>query len=235
MKRFSYKGFSCWYEVVRQERKSVVLSLTGDGTVFLRCPNTMMDSDISDFLKKKWQWIKKNGEILERARKRQKAVRYCEGGKALYLGNLYPVAIRKSKKNDVVWSNESIIICTRRDIHDEEYNRSVFEKWLKKRSILIFTERLHSVWGWFDYTTLPTLRVRKMKRQWGSCNGNDTILLNEKLLYTPIACIDYVLVHELCHFQHHHHRKAFWDMVSAKYPQWKRAKERLDNEYGLYV
>lgn len=235
MRRFSYKGFSCWYEVIRQKRKSVVLSFKRDGTVFLRCPNTMMDSEIRGFLQTRWRWLRKHREILENARKKWQGVRYCEGGMVLYLGKLYPVVVRKSRKNSVICSNETIVICTRNDIHDEAYNRSLFEKWLRKRSAFIFTERLHRAWEWFDYASFPVLKVRKMRKQWGSCNGKDTIILNHRLIYAPLECIDYVLVHELCHIQYHHHKKAFWDMVNTKYPQWKKEKERLDTEYGVYL
>ena len=235
MKQFSYKGFSCWYEVTRQERKSIVLSFENNGIMSLRCPNAMVDSDIRDFLQKRWRWIKKNGEILEQARKKRKAVRYCEGGQALYLGKMHPITVRKNKKNDIVYNNDSIVICTRRDVCNEDHNRFLFEKWLKKRSYLIFTERLQNLWQQFDYTDIPVLRVRKMKRRWGSCNGSDVIVLNEKLLHAPLSCIDYVLVHELCHLKYYHHKKPFWDMVEEHYPEWRKAKERLDTEYGLYI
>ncbi|MEL6611219.1 MAG: SprT family zinc-dependent metalloprotease, partial [Bacteroidota bacterium] len=74
----------------------------------------------------------------------------------------------------------------------------------------------------------PPLQVRRMERRWGSCTASGRVLLNPRLIHTPTACIDYVVLHELCHFRHPHHGPAFYALLERVMPDWKGRKERLE-------
>lgn len=56
--------------------------------------------------------------------------------------------------------------------------------------------------------TKPPLRVLTMQTQWGSCSPNGRITLNPHLVKAP-QCIDYVILHELCHIAEHNHIERF--------------------------
>lgn len=50
--------------------------------------------------------------------------------------------------------------------------------------------------------------IRNMNTRWGSCSkSTGRITLNLKLFYKPDACIEYIIVHELCHLIHPDHGK----------------------------
>ena len=67
-----------------------------------------------------------------------------------------------------------------------------------------------------------------MKTRWGVCNRRDNVItLNTELLKKDIDLIDYVIIHELCHFYEANHSKKFWDLVSIYYPDYKNARKRL--------
>ena len=67
-----------------------------------------------------------------------------------------------------------------------------------------------------------------MKTRWGVCNrSNNTITLNSELLKKEITLLDYVIVHEMCHFKHPNHSKDFWNEVSKYYPYYKLARKKL--------
>ncbi|MFA7063896.1 MAG: SprT-like domain-containing protein [Bacilli bacterium] len=92
----------------------------------------------------------------------------------------------------------------------------------------IFTSRLNQIRQ--QFTDLPefTLKVRKMKSKWGVCNKNSmSITLNTVLITKDIHLIDYVIIHELCHFKHMNHSKEYWDYVSKFYPYYKKARKEL--------
>lgn len=74
-----------------------------------------------------------------------------------------------------------------------------------------------------------------MKRRWGSFLSQDKVILNPKLIHASKDCIDYVIVHELCHLKYKDHNKKFWHLLDEKYPEWKKVKEKLETlGAGLY-
>ena len=83
----------------------------------------------------------------------------------------------------------------------------------------------------FDDLPKFTLRVRKMKTRWGVCNKSSmTVTLNTELITKDVNLIDYVIVHELCHFKHMDHSPAFWNEVYKYYPYYKQARKELNNK-----
>jgi predicted metal-dependent hydrolase len=70
--------------------------------------------------------------------------------------------------------------------------------------------------------------VRKMHKRWGSCARSGNVLLNSELVKTPLSCIEYVVMHELCHLMEQNHSPAFFRLLSRHLPDWRRRKERLE-------
>ena len=67
-----------------------------------------------------------------------------------------------------------------------------------------------------------------------SSRKNNTILLNYYLYTTPIACIDYVILHELAHSIYYNHNSDFYLFLSFYMPDWKERKKELDYNYCRY-
>ena len=98
----------------------------------------------------------------------------------------------------------------------------------------IFTEILDEVYPAFIPYGIarPKLRIRTMKSCWGSCLVNKGIItLNRKLLMKPRECIEYVVIHELCHFIHPNHSKEFYKFMEQFMPDWKERKGRLNGRF----
>ena len=67
-----------------------------------------------------------------------------------------------------------------------------------------------------------------MLTRWGVCNpSKKTVTLNTELLKKDIDLLDYVIIHELCHFFEANHSKNFWYLVGLAYPNYKEARKRL--------
>ena len=80
------------------------------------------------------------------------------------------------------------------------------------------------------FASLPefTLKFRKMRTRWGVCNvTKKTVTLNTELLKKDIELLDYVIIHELCHFFEGNHSKNFWTLVGKAYPNYKEARKKL--------
>lgn len=70
--------------------------------------------------------------------------------------------------------------------------------------------------------------LKNMKSRWGSCNqGKKRICLNIQLAAYPPECLDYVIVHELCHLKVPDHSARFWREVERYIPSWRQAREQL--------
>ena len=70
--------------------------------------------------------------------------------------------------------------------------------------------------------------LRDMKTRWGSCSvDSGRIRLNKRLALYPEACLEYVIVHELCHLLEPSHNKRFKMLMGRFMPDWKERKKRL--------
>lgn len=82
---------------------------------------------------------------------------------------------------------------------------------------------------------MPAMRLRWMKRTWGSCSASGVITLNPHLVKAPPACIDYVIAHEVCHLEEHNHGKAFYALQERLCPDWRESKAALAAKSHLYL
>ena len=73
----------------------------------------------------------------------------------------------------------------------------------------------------------PTsIKYRKNKRTWGSCNYKNGLNFNTQLCKFPIEIAEYVVVHELAHIKHKNHSQKFWNLVESYCPDYK-SREKL--------
>ena len=99
----------------------------------------------------------------------------------------------------------------------KKYAKDVFKKYLDE-AYYVFDEKI----------PYPIIKVRSMKTRWGVCNKSSmTVTLNTELIHKDVSLIDYVLVHELCHFKYMDHSSSFWMEVEKYYPYYKLARKRL--------
>ncbi len=72
------------------------------------------------------------------------------------------------------------------------------------------------------------LVYRNMKSRWGSCQPDTgRICLNTRLALYPPECLEYVVVHELCHLLVRGHGKDFHKLMDAVMPDWKSRRAAL--------
>ena len=70
--------------------------------------------------------------------------------------------------------------------------------------------------------------LREMPTRWGSCTPKGKIILNPELIKAPKGCIEYVIIHELCHLVHHDHTQKFIDLQTKEMPDWEKWKSKLE-------
>jgi predicted metal-dependent hydrolase len=118
--------------------------------------------------------------------------------------------------------------------HNIKQIQQVLEQWYREAAKQIFHERLNVYYPRIERLDVPypTLSVRTMKTRWGSCGQSGQIILNPRLVQTPIDCIDYVILHELCHLKEHNHSKNYYHLLDQVLPNWRERREKL-NKFEL--
>ncbi|WP_373443252.1 YgjP-like metallopeptidase domain-containing protein [Legionella pneumophila 130b] len=91
-----------------------------------------------------------------------------------------------------------------------EHRRQLLSDWYKQKAFEVFSKRLDQLLSTAPWIKeCPSINLRAMRSRWGSCAVNGKITLNTHLIKAPIACIDYVILHELCHHFEHNHSDKF--------------------------
>lgn len=70
--------------------------------------------------------------------------------------------------------------------------------------------------------------LRNMPIRWGSCTPKGKIILNPELIKAPKGCIEYVIIHELCHLLHHNHTQKFLVLQTKEMKDWVKWKMKLE-------
>lgn len=114
-----------------------------------------------------------------------------------------------------------------------EHTRRLVEQWYADHAHRRLAERYaHCADQVRRYGILaPEWQLRTMPTRWGSYTRAGRILLNPRLIQAPTACIDYLILHELCHVAHPHHGPEFYQLLTRLLPIWSTLRERL-NQYS---
>ncbi len=93
-----------------------------------------------------------------------------------------------------------------------------------------FNDSMDRCWSKFNSSsfTKPTISIKRMKKRWGSLSDKGTVTLNTDLVKAPKECIDYVVIHELCHLKYHDHSKEFYTLLDFVTPGWEKIKHKLE-------
>jgi predicted metal-dependent hydrolase len=225
---FEYGTHRYIYGLIRQNRKTLSLTVEPCLDIILKVPEDADDERIEKFLRKKWMWLNKQLTFFEKYRRKYCQKEYISGESFYYLGRQYKLSVLNGDKNLVAISKGKLTITTSKSMADGKYNRMLLERWYKQRRHIVFSERYTEVLKHFDYKFIPELNVRVMARRWGSYVKGERIILNPLLIQAPKEAIDYVITHELCHMKYKNHDTKFYHLLDAKLPNWRKTKEKLE-------
>lgn len=130
------------------------------------------------------------------------------------------------KPYQIVYENVSHPYFEAEKIHVK--NEQALQKFYNVETERVFKSEVERILPFFKNIPFFTLKIRKMKTRWGVNNlTQKTITLNSELLKKDLDLLDYVIIHELCHFYEANHSANFWRHVEEYYPHYKEARRRL--------
>lgn len=195
-------------EIIKKSNKNIYFRFN-DGRLIITCNRLASERYLRDL-------IEKNKKALTKMY--LKSIEEKENNAFFnYLGEQYTILYDESVKS-VTFYNDTVIT----------KNEKMLDKFYNEQVKNVFTERVEKLSVLFDDIPAFSLKFRKMKTRWGVNNVTDKIItLNTELLKKEINLLDYVIIHELCHFYEPNHSSKFWAQVEKRYPYYKLARKKL--------
>jgi predicted metal-dependent hydrolase len=216
------------YDLILSRRKTVGISVKPDSQVTVRAPIGAPLKEIDRLVQKRAAWILRHQHKFESYARPSPPRQYISGESHRYLGKQYRLEVTPAK-NDSVKLIRGRFLVTVRD-NDPDRVKHLLTGWYRRQARRIFAERLEVNYPIIrrDETPYPELKIRLMKKRWGSCSATSRINLNLRLIQAPKPYIDYVIIHELCHLIEHNHGRAFYALMDRLLPDWRQRREALN-------
>lgn len=220
-------------EVERKPIKNLHLAVyPPNGRVHVSSPKEWSDEDIRSFVVSRWDWIdEQRKDIANQARQSHRE--FVDGESHYVLGVKYRLEVKYANAAPSVEIHGGVVSMTVRPDASESKRAEVMREYL--RSVLK-EELVEMVDKWCKKMEVEDVAwiVKQMKTRWGSCvESKKLIQLNLELARLPRRCIEYVVVHELCHLRVHGHNRMFENLISQYLPNWKSLRNELNGFVAL--
>ena len=203
------------YQILRQSRKTISLSVTDELNVVVKAPSWMSEKYIDDFVRQHEAWIEKALELKQEKKQND----FLKRKAAFYLGKEIPITVRPAyyQKEKVILTDKGFIIITH---GDEKRQHALLEAYYKEAAKEYLTT-LSNFYAQMLGVSFKRVTIRKQKTRWGSCSSKGTLSYNLKVMCAPQKMIAYVALHEVMHLKHFDHSKAFWNDIEKIMPDYK--------------
>ena len=226
------RGRTVEYAIARGRRRSWAVQVKADGRVEIRVPEWMPDAEAHRHVQEHAAWIFRQ---LDRATLHPKAPvpsRFADGEQLTYLGETYTLRLRPGLpiRTELKESERELWLTLPPPVESPERVRRQLLDWYAARAKTLFPPRVKACLDRAareGFRPVTRLTIRAAKTRWGSCGADGHVMLNSLLAQAPAECVDYVVMHELCHLRELNHSERFYAILTRLMPDWKVQRERL--------
>lgn len=217
------------YDLLFAVRKTLEIAVYPDSKVVVKAPLGCNSEEIQAKVAKRSSWIRKQLMYFKQFEPKTPPRRFVGGETHMYLGRQFRLKIMIGT-NENVKLTRGYFFVTIQENESSDKVRKLMEEWYYTKAAKQFEESLERCWERFKHisSSRPSLRLRRMKKRWGSLSRNGTLTLNPNLILVPKECIDYVVTHELCHLLHYGHTPSFYHLLDKVMPDWEKRKQKLE-------
>ena len=210
-------------EFVRMRRANrYIIRVRPDGSLRVTIPRGGSQRHAQVFLEEQRRWAER--ERL-RVLAQHAPARWIEGNTILLRGRRVRLAV--IREDGVPWldvDGERLLL---REVSDDL--RPAAEACLTRIARRELIPRLQEL-ARIHELSVTRVSIRNQRSRWGSCARSGAVALNFRLVQTPDAVRDYVLIHELMHLKQQNHSKRFWRLVEAACPEYRGSEHWLRTE-----
>ncbi|CAA6815572.1 MAG: Putative predicted metal-dependent hydrolase [uncultured Campylobacterales bacterium] len=201
------------YQIIRKPIKNIYIRVTLND-IIVSAPKRASMRLINKVVQNKKEWIEKRVQEINQQNILSKK-------NAFYLGQKYNLEIIASDENKVGLTTNNMQVYG---------NKDYLENWYKNEAKKILPDMLKNINSKTLNKDIKSLKIRKMKTRWGSCNHTKRYInLNSELIKKPTPAIEYVILHELAHLIHPNHSKEFYSCIESFMPDYKQREKLLRN------
>ena len=233
------------YELrVSARRRSLSVEVHPDLRVIVRAPARTDPAVIDAWVESRSAWIERQFERFRRlGRERPAPPAYASGETHLFLGRPLRLDVVAGSRPLVMLVGDALRVAVRDGVGGEPV-RLALDRWYRERAREVFGQLLVAQFGWFAGRghALPVIGIRAMTSRWGSLSGPRRkagwfvvqeraprrMTLNLALVRAPRECIEYVVVHELCHLEQRGHGRGFYRLMDERLHDWRERRRRLE-------
>lgn len=215
------------YEVIRSHRSTADIIIERDGRVVVRAPEWADDDQVANIVESKHYWIFQGLAEWRDLNATRVLREYKNGEGFLYLGRGYRLLLVSDQEAPLQLKNGRFTL--RGGLVEKgkiEAAKDAFRDFYMAKG----SERLGSRVGYYapKVGVKPSgVAVKELGHRWASCSASGKLSFHWKCMMAPQTIIDYIVVHELCHFHHRDHTDAFWNEVDKVLPDFRERKDWL--------
>ena len=219
------------YQLERKPVKNLNLRIRSDRSIYVSANSTVPIDEIDLFVINKASYISDAIERFNEMAKYKPQPKQYVSGETFYIqGHALRLQVNKAEKDSIL-SDGVYLYLSVKDPEDTVRKSRIVNRYLNKQCKAVFEETINLIYPVFKKYDVcyPELRIRNMETRWGTCLAKKGIItLNKRLLEAPRTCIEYVVMHEFCHFIHPNHSKRFYSFLTMLMPDWKERKALLE-------
>ena len=219
------------YRVKEAERLklSILVHVAPDGSVTVEVPPECPLGKVKAAVQKRARWIFLNRDTAKLSSGSPLPREYVSGETHFYLGRRYPLRV-KIGRSEIAVKLVRGVLQIYVPVQDHVLVKRRLNQWYLKRAADYLNRRVEALTDQLDWLSdIPRVKLLPMKMQWGSCSPSGSISINPALIKAPRHCVDYVLIHEICHLKEHNHSKKFYNLLNRYCPDWLKTKAYLDS------
>lgn len=215
-------------EVLRKNNKNMHLYvLPPDGKVRVSAPYKVDDEAIRLFVLTKIGWVKSKIRDFE-YQPRQTAREYVSGESHYLWGNRYRLKLEEGANRNSVITRAGYIVLSVREGSDLSDRERIMNEWYRKALKDRIPEMIER-WQERIGVTVIEWQVKNMRTKWGTCNVSEKrVWFSLQLAKKPVECLDYIVVHELCHLLQNDHSAEFAALMDKHLPNWRETQKLLN-------
>lgn len=214
------------FDLQYSNRKSLGITVTPELNVLVKAPTDTSLEKVKEKLRKKAPWIIRQQSFFLSYHPKTPARKFKGGETHLYLGRQYRLKIKSAKEEIVKLKGKFIEVTTSKNSRVKQ----LVSDWYIENAKIKFPIIAKPLIDKFKRHKVEpsSIVLRDMPTRWGSCTPKGKIILNPELIKAPKGCIEYVIVHELCHLIHHDHTQRFIDLQTKEMKDWEKWKTKLE-------